>query len=74
MSLFGNSLEHETLKENSAKAVGELFNRRYQVKSVEPTYGGRYRVRLKDGTTKTVGVGTRMNMFGEERAFVKWVE
>ena len=74
MSLFENSLNGEDLREDSAKGVYDLFSRRYQVKNVRPLYGDKYSVQLKDGSHKTVAVGKRCTIFGEERAFVKWVE
>ena len=71
---FSNSLTHEDIRENSAQAVGELFARRYNVRSVRPTYGSRYVVTTRDGHSMTVKVGTRINLFGEERPFIVSVE
>lgn len=72
--MFGfNPLTHEDLRENSAQAVGELFSKRYNVRNVRKIYGNNYIVTLRDGHRMDVSVGTRVTIFGEERAFITYV-
>lgn len=72
--MFGfNSLIHMDLKENSARAVGEVFARRYNVRSVQKSYGNHYTVTTQDGHRMDVTVGTHMNIFGEERPFITYI-
>lgn len=69
--MFGfNPLSHEDLRENSIQAVGELFARRYNIRSVKKSYGNHYIVTTCDGHRMDVKVGTRINLFGEERPFI----
>ena len=70
---FSNPLTHEDLRENSAQAVGELFSRRYNVRNVRHSYGNHYTVTTKDGHRMDVTVGTRVNLFGEEKPFITYV-
>jgi len=67
---FSNPLTHEDLRENSTQAVGELFARRYNVRSVRKSYGNKYVVTTRDGHRMDVSVGTRITIFGEERPFI----
>lgn len=70
---FSNPLTHEDLRENSAQAVGELFARRYNVRSVRKSYGNNYVVTTRDGHRMDVSVGTRITIFGEERPFITYI-
>lgn len=73
MSLFSNSLEHEDLRDNSARAVYELFATRYRVKNVQPLSPNSYRVGLKDGSSLRVEVGEKRSLFSNAKAFVKYI-
>ena len=73
--MFGfNDLTHEDLRENSAQAVGEVFSRRYNVRNVRKSYGNHYTVTTRDGHKMDVTVGTRTNLFGEDRAFITYID
>lgn len=71
---FSNPLTHEDIRENSAQGVGELFAHRYNVRSVKQTYGNHYVVTTQDGHRMEVKVGTRVNLFGEEKPFISWID
>ena len=62
------------LKEDSPKAVHDLFSGRYNVRKVEKGRGDDYRVYTRDGHVTNVKVGKRTNLFGGERVFVKYVD
>ena len=62
------------LKEDSPKAVHDLFSGRYNVRKVEKGRGDNYRVYTHDGHCMRVKVGEKTNIFGEKRAFIKYVD
>ena len=62
------------LKEDSPKAVHDLFSGRYNVRKVEKGRGDDYRVYTRDGHVIKVGVGEKTNIFGEQRSFIKYVD
>ena len=73
INLF-NPLTDAKLKDNSAKSVSDCFDQRYRVSSVRPSGKDKYDVRLKDGSHMTVHVGSKTSLFGEEQAFIKYID
>lgn len=75
--LFGtptHDMTHADVKENSAKGVADALSGRYNIRAVEDRGRGKYDVYTKDGYRMTAEVGTRTNLFGEERSFFKWFD
>ncbi len=73
INLF-DSMTHAEVKENSAKGVGLALGDRYNIKYVEDRGNGKYDVYTKDGHRMRAEVGTKTNLFGEERSFFKWID
>ena len=71
---FFHPFTNTRLKDNSAKAVSELFEGRYNVKNVKQTDTDTYYVNTRDGHSMKVRTGEKTNVFGEKRSFVKSVE
>ena len=73
MSFF-HPFTNAILKEDSPKAVRDLFSGRYNVRKVEKGRGDNYRVHTRDGHHIDVKVGEKYNIFGEKRYFIKYID
>ena len=73
MSFF-HPFTNERIKDNSAKAVYDLFEGRYNVKNVKQAGKDAYYVLTRDGHQMKVKVGEKTNIFGEKRNFIKYVD
>ena len=73
MSLF-HPFTNQKIQENSAKAVCELFDGRYNVKSIKQTSPDTYYVNTRDGGRIKVRVGEKTNIFGEKRSYIRTVD
>lgn len=73
MSFF-HPFTNERIKDNSAKAVYDLFEGRYNVKNVKQAGKDAYYVLTRDGHRMKVKVGEKTNFFGEKRSFIKYVD
>ena len=73
MSLFSNSLEGSELRENSERAVYELFSRHYNVRSVRRISDKVYHVYLRDGKTLSVKTWPHTTIFGDQKTTVTYV-
>lgn len=62
------------IKDNSTKAVYDLFEGRYNVKNVKHAGKDAYYVLTRDGHRMKVKVGEKTNVFGEKRNFIKYVD
>lgn len=73
MSLFFNAFEGANLRENSERAVYELFSTRYNIRSVKKINERTYHVWLRDGKVLTVNTNPHTTIFGDQRTTVTYV-
>ncbi len=73
MSFF-HPFTDQKIEDNSAKAVYDLFEGRYNVKNVKQTGKDTYYVNIRDGHHIKVKVGEKTNIWGEKRSFIKYVD
>lgn len=71
---FFHPFTGQKIKDNSAKAVYDLFDSEYKVKNVKQGNGGNYYVNLRDGRTMRVKVGERTSLFGEKKTIINYVD
>jgi len=73
MSMFFNALEGAELRDNTERAVEELFSSRYNVRSVSKIGDRKYYVYLRDGKFLTVKTNPHTTMFGRQVTTVTYV-
>lgn len=73
MSLF-HPFTNQNIKENSAKAIYDLFEGRYNVKNVKQTRPDTYYVNTRDGGRIKVKTGEKVNIFGERKSYIRYVD